>query len=62
MQKKKRHSFRTDLRPPLIVAACIGIALLGVFTAISLIVTPEELPLYGLSLCGIYVLSVGCIL
>ncbi len=62
MQKKKRHSFRTDLRPPLIVAACIGMALLGVFTAISLIVTPEELPLYGLSLCGIYVLSVGCIL
>ncbi|MBR3894850.1 MAG: DHH family phosphoesterase [Clostridia bacterium] len=62
MQKKKRHSFRTDLRPPLIVASLIGVALLGVFTLLSLIVTPEELPLYGASLCGIYVLSVGCIL
>ena len=62
MQKKKRQSFRTDLRPPLIVAACIGVALLAVFTVLTLIVTPEELPLYGLSLCGIYVLSVGCIL
>ncbi|MBQ7346809.1 MAG: DHH family phosphoesterase [Clostridia bacterium] len=62
MQKKKHNAFRTDLRPPLIAAAVIGVALLGVFTAITLIAVPEDLTLYGLVLCGIYVLSVGCIL
>jgi c-di-AMP phosphodiesterase-like protein len=62
MQKKKKSAFRTDLRPPLIAAAIIGLVLLLIYTAVSLFVLPEELPLYGVALCGVYLISVGCIL
>ena len=62
MQNKKRTAFRADLRPPLIAAACIGIALLLIFTALTLFLDGDELLLYGLTLCGLYVLSVGAIL
>lgn len=62
MQKKNPNAFRTDLRPPLVVAAVIGIALLAIFTVFCFFVPYERLPLYGLALCGVYALSVGCIL
>ena len=62
MQKKKKSAFRTDLRPPLIASAVIGLVLLATFTVISLLVEPQELPFYGLVLCGMYLISVGCIL
>ena len=62
MQKEKRTAFRTDLRPPLIVAACIGIGLLLLFTALTLFLEPRELLLYGVAICGVYVISVGVIL
>lgn len=62
MQKKKKSAFRTDLRPPLIAAAIIGLVLLLLYTAVSLFVLPEELPLYGVALCGVYLISVGGIL
>ncbi len=61
MQKKKKSAFRTDLRPPLIAAAVIGIALLAMFTAIAWL-DPPDLPLYGAAICGVYVITVGCIL
>ena len=53
MQKKKPSAFRTDLRPPLIVAAVIGILLLCVYTAITFFAEREALPLYGAALCGV---------
>ena len=62
MDKKKNSIFRTDLRPPLIVAAVIGMVLLLAFTVISLLVDPAELWLYGLALCGVYLVSATCIL
>ena len=62
MQKKKKSAFRTDLRPPLIAAAVIGMVLLATFTVISLLVEHDELPFYGLALCGVYLIAVGCIL
>ena len=62
MQKNKRMAFRADLRPPLIAAACIGIALLVLFTALTLFLEADELLLYGVVLCGLYVISVGMIL
>lgn len=62
MSKKKKHIFRTDLRPPLIAAALIGGAMLVLFTVISILVEPDELLLYGSAICGVYVLSVTCIL
>jgi hypothetical protein len=62
MQNKKRTAFRADLRPPLIAAACIGIVLLLTFTALTLFLKGDELLLYGLALCGLYVISVGAIL
>ncbi len=62
MQKNKRTVFRTDLRPPLIVAACMGIALLLLFTVLTLLVPASELPLYGAALCGIYAVAVSAIL
>ncbi len=62
MQKKKKSAFRTDLRPPLIASAIIGIVLLAASAVIVFFVEPAELPLYGGVLCGIYVISVGSIL
>ena len=62
MQKKKSFAFRTDLRPPLIAAAVIGMVLLLAFTLISFLVEREELPLYGFALCGVYLIAVGSIL
>ena len=62
MQKKKRSAFRTDLRPPLIAAAVIGILLLAAFSVITLLVPQEELIIYGAALCGVYTVSVGSIL
>lgn len=62
MQKKKKHIFRTDLRPPLIAAALIGGVMLLLFTVITFLVDPSELPLYGAAICAVYALSVGCIL
>ncbi len=62
MQKEKRSAFRTDLRPPLIAVAVIALALLAVFTVITFFVETEELPYYGLALCGVYLLSAGLIL
>ena len=61
MQKKKKSLFRTDLRPALIAAAVIGLVLLLGFTAITLIPN-VNLPLYGAAICGVYLLTVGCIL
>lgn len=61
MQKKKKSAFRTDLRPPLIAAAVIGVALLAMFTVIAWL-APPDLPLYGAAICGVYVVTVGCIL
>ena len=62
MQKKNQSVFRTDLRPPLIIAAVTGILLLAAFTVITLLVPVGELPIYGLALCGVYVVAVGAIL
>ncbi len=61
MQKKKRQ-FQTDLRPPLIVAACTGMVLLLVFTVLSILLEPDRLLIYGLALCGLYVVTVGAVL
>ncbi len=61
MQKKKRQQFRTDLRPPLIISAVIGIVLLGMLTLATLLVE-ERLLYYGLAFCGVYVLVIGLIL
>jgi len=62
MQKEKRPVFKTDLRPALIAAAVIGGVMLLLYTVISLLVEPFELPLYGVAIFAIYALSVGCIL
>ncbi len=62
MQKKKRMLRRTDLRPPLIVAACVGILLLGLFTVLTRFVEPGRLWVYGIALCAVYVVGVGAIL
>ncbi len=62
MQKKKKSAFRTDLRPPLIASAIIGLVLLAAFTVIVFFVDREELPLYGAALCGLYLVAVGAIL
>lgn len=62
MSKKKKHVFRTDLRPPLIASALIGGVMLALFTVVSILVEPKELLLYGIAICGVYILSVTCIL
>ena len=62
MQKKKKNLFRTDLRPPLIASAVIGAVLLVLYVAVALFVPAEEIPLYGVAILGVYLLSVGCIL
>ena len=62
MQKKKKQLFRTDLRAPLILSACVGLLMLTLLTVAALVVHDEEIWLYGLILCGAYVLVVGLIL
>ena len=62
MQKKKRSAFRTDLRAPLIATAVIGAVLLILYMGVSLFGESDELPLYGVVILGVYLLSVGCIL
>ncbi len=61
MQKKKRSAFRTDLRPPLIASAIIGIVLLLLYTALSLL-DVQDMLLYGAAICGVYVIAVGGLL
>ena len=45
MQKKNKSVFRTDLRPPLIIAAITGILLLAAFTVMTLLLPARELPI-----------------
>ena len=52
MQKKKRQIFRTDLRAPLVICAVIGLVMLLLLTAATLLVE-EDLFFYGLALCGV---------
>ena len=61
MQKKKRQSFRTDLRAPLVICAVIGLVMLLLLTVAALLVE-EDLFFYGLALCGVYTLVVGILL
>ena len=61
MQKKKRQQFRTDLRPPLIISALIGLVLLGMLTMATIFVGDRTL-YYGLAFCGVYVVVIGLIL
>ena len=58
MQKKNQSVFRTDLRPPLIIAVVAGILLLAAFTLITLLVPADELFIYGLALCGVYSVTI----
>ena len=62
MQKKNKQVFRTDLRAPLIIAACVGFVMLVLLTVASLTVQTEELWLYGAVLCGAYTLVIGILL
>ena len=62
MQKKRPSNLRTDLRPPLLVAAITGAVLLAAFTLISVLVPTRELPLYGIALFGVYAVAVGSVL
>ena len=61
MQKKKRSAFRTDLRPPMIASAIIGIVLLLLYTVLSLL-DISDMPLYGVAMCGVYAIAVGGLL
>ena len=58
MLKQKKTVLRTDLRPPLLVAAIAGAVMLAAFILFSLLLPTEKLPLYGLALLGVYLLTV----
>jgi hypothetical protein len=61
MQKKKSRVFRTDLRAPLVLSACIGMVLLALLTVATAVVE-QGLVYYGLWLCLAYAVVVGLLL
>ena len=66
-QGMKKNLFRTDLRPALIAGVLIGVVLLGLLTALTILarfdlIRGEELPYYAGALLGVYLLSAGVLL
>ncbi len=59
MQRNKRSVFRTDLRPPLIVCAILGIVILGAAVGISYAVPREIFWAYAVALAAVYAVVVG---
>ncbi len=62
MQDKKKLTFKVDLRAPLVVCACVGMVLLGLFCLLTQLLPSDELLLYGVAIFGVYLLAVGGIL